>query len=181
MVNKQAAYEIKLIAYEGPIPGPKIQFNEDMQTELVGVVKFFVRIVGREIWEALPNIRALATDPVVLSDIRRSLENVRPASLLSAPAKVISIAVDARRSELLARSRTILSGGKSAASLAQQWPRQDLEDMVRKGQDLGSLPTETILTPSARDFLREWETGGAKKPGMSGAKALTRLWRWRAK
>jgi len=42
--------------------------------------------------------------------------------------------------------------------------------MVRKGQDLGSLPVETILTPSARDFLREWETGGGKKAGASVAK-----------
>jgi L-fuculose-phosphate aldolase len=48
---------------------------------------------------------------------------------------------------------------------------RDLEDMVRKGQDLGSLPADAILTPSARDFLREWETSGGKKAVASGAKA----------
>jgi L-fuculose-phosphate aldolase len=50
---------------------------------------------------------------------------------------------------------------------------RDLEEMVRKGQDLGSLPADAILTPSARDFLREWETAGGKKAALAGAKAAT--------
>jgi len=48
---------------------------------------------------------------------------------------------------------------------------RDLEEMVRKGQDVRNLPAEAILTPSARDFLREWETGGGKKAVLSGAKS----------
>jgi len=37
---------------------------------------------------------------------------------------------------------------------------RDLEDMVRKGQDLGGLSADTIFTPSARDFLRDLEGSG---------------------
>src|SRR6185369_1979713 len=32
---------------------------------------------------------------------------------------------------------------------------RDLEELVRAGQDLKSLPGDALLTPSARDFLRE--------------------------
>ena len=42
---------------------------------------------------------------------------------------------------------------------------RDLEDMVRKGQDVRSLPADAILTPSARDFLYDLEGNGA----MTGA------------
>jgi len=44
---------------------------------------------------------------------------------------------------------------------------RDLEEMLRTGQDLKSLPEEALLTPSARDFLRDWESNGApkKRPG----------------
>src|SRR5450759_4201397 len=45
---------------------------------------------------------------------------------------------------------------------------RDLEDMVRKGQDLGSLPADTILTPSARDFLHDLE-GNGKFNGGDGS------------
>jgi L-fuculose-phosphate aldolase len=41
---------------------------------------------------------------------------------------------------------------------------RDIAQMVRSGQDLSSLPAEAILTPSARDFLREIETSGGAKP-----------------
>ncbi len=34
---------------------------------------------------------------------------------------------------------------------------RDLEEMVRNGRDLRSLPAEVLLTPSARDFLRDQE------------------------
>ena len=48
---------------------------------------------------------------------------------------------------------------------------RDLEEMVRQGQDVLSLPAETILTPSARDFLREIENGAGRKAAAPGAKA----------
>ena len=35
---------------------------------------------------------------------------------------------------------------------------RDLQEMVRNGQDMRSLPADALLTPSARDFLREFET-----------------------
>jgi L-fuculose-phosphate aldolase len=38
---------------------------------------------------------------------------------------------------------------------------RDLEDMVRKGQDVRNLPADAILTPSARDFLHDLEGNGA--------------------
>jgi L-fuculose-phosphate aldolase len=37
---------------------------------------------------------------------------------------------------------------------------RDLEEMVRSGKDMSSLPPEALLTPSARDFLRELEGNG---------------------
>ena len=47
---------------------------------------------------------------------------------------------------------------------------RDLENMVRNGQDVGKLPADAILTPSARDFLLEIEIRGVKPPvpGSSG-------------
>src|SRR3989454_1601168 len=42
---------------------------------------------------------------------------------------------------------------------------KDLEDMVRIGKDVRSLPAEALLTPSARDFLRDLEgLAGYKTP-----------------
>jgi L-fuculose-phosphate aldolase len=46
---------------------------------------------------------------------------------------------------------------------------RDLEDMQRNGQDVRALPEDVILTPSARDFLRDFETNG--KSHVNGAKA----------
>ncbi len=43
---------------------------------------------------------------------------------------------------------------------------RDLEEMVRSGQDLKSLTADALLTPSARDFLREHEAGGAPADGL---------------
>jgi L-fuculose-phosphate aldolase len=37
---------------------------------------------------------------------------------------------------------------------------RDLEEMLRNGKDLRSLPEEAILTPSARDFLRDLDLNG---------------------
>jgi L-fuculose-phosphate aldolase len=57
---------------------------------------------------------------------------------------------------------------------------RDLEEMARVGQDLRSLPGDALLTPSARDYLREHEsagtqTSGSKQPadGPRAAKAPT--------
>lgn len=38
---------------------------------------------------------------------------------------------------------------------------KDLEEMLRSGRDVRSLPADAILTPSARDLLRDLETNGA--------------------
>jgi L-fuculose-phosphate aldolase len=46
---------------------------------------------------------------------------------------------------------------------------RDLESMVRQGQDVRNLPADALLTPSARDFLRELEDGGGK-PMVTAAK-----------
>jgi L-fuculose-phosphate aldolase len=40
---------------------------------------------------------------------------------------------------------------------------RDLEEMLRGGKDLRSLPEDALLTPSARDFLREVEANGAAR------------------
>jgi L-fuculose-phosphate aldolase len=40
---------------------------------------------------------------------------------------------------------------------------RDLEDLVKSGKDLNSLPNDALLTPSARDFLREHESAGSQK------------------
>jgi L-fuculose-phosphate aldolase len=47
---------------------------------------------------------------------------------------------------------------------------RDLEDMVRKGQDVRALPEGMIITPSARDYLRELETSGGLKNSPAPAK-----------
>ena len=48
---------------------------------------------------------------------------------------------------------------------------RDLEELVRAGKDLSSLTGDVLLTPSARDFLREHESTGR---GESGAKRGTK-------
>jgi L-fuculose-phosphate aldolase len=50
---------------------------------------------------------------------------------------------------------------------------RDLEEMVRSGKSLDSLPAEALLTPSARDYLREHETTPSQKsnPSSNSAKS----------
>ncbi len=38
---------------------------------------------------------------------------------------------------------------------------RDLEEMVRNGQDVRALPEDALLTPSARDFLRDYQPGSS--------------------
>lgn len=43
---------------------------------------------------------------------------------------------------------------------------RDLEEMVRTGKDLAGLPADALLTPSARDYLREHDSSAkAERPG----------------
>jgi L-fuculose-phosphate aldolase len=44
---------------------------------------------------------------------------------------------------------------------------RDVEDLVRKGGDARSLPADALLTPSARDYLRDLEGNGVFKNGAS--------------
>src|SRR5215472_857816 len=46
---------------------------------------------------------------------------------------------------------------------------RDLEEMVRSGADARSLPQDALLTPSARDFLRDLENGNAQVSSKEGA------------
>jgi L-fuculose-phosphate aldolase len=48
---------------------------------------------------------------------------------------------------------------------------RDVEEMLRDGRDVRSLPDDAILTPSARDFLRDVQTNGGPKIAASIAKA----------
>lgn len=48
---------------------------------------------------------------------------------------------------------------------------RDLEEMLRGGKDLRALPDDAILTPSARDFLRDFEMGAKVITNGNGAKA----------
>src|SRR5258708_2580067 len=50
---------------------------------------------------------------------------------------------------------------------------KDIEELLRKGGDLGSLPPDSILTPSARDRLRELESPGAYKASVPAAASST--------
>ncbi len=47
---------------------------------------------------------------------------------------------------------------------------RDLEAMVRQEQDVRNLPADAILTPSARDYLRDLESGGGVKSAATGVK-----------
>ena len=42
---------------------------------------------------------------------------------------------------------------------------RDLEEMARTGKDVRSLPADALLTPSARDFLRDLESQNARNAG----------------
>ena len=49
---------------------------------------------------------------------------------------------------------------------------KEVEELLRNGGDAKSLPSDAILTPSARDLLREFENNGAR-PNSSKASALS--------
>jgi L-fuculose-phosphate aldolase len=44
---------------------------------------------------------------------------------------------------------------------------RDLQEMVREGKDVKNLPSDAIITPSARDFLHDLQAGGGIKNGAS--------------
>ena len=46
---------------------------------------------------------------------------------------------------------------------------RDLQDMIRNGQDVNSLPADAIITPSARDYLHELATNTALRPAPKAA------------
>src|SRR6266702_397644 len=55
---------------------------------------------------------------------------------------------------------------------------RDLEEMVRSGKDVRSLPEDALVTPAARDFLREFENGNGRgqakaRNADAPAKAIT--------
>jgi L-fuculose-phosphate aldolase len=51
---------------------------------------------------------------------------------------------------------------------------RDLEEMVRNGRDPHALPEDALLTPSARDFLRDFPPPGASKGVASEKKSFAR-------
>ncbi|MEI7732538.1 MAG: class II aldolase/adducin family protein [Verrucomicrobiota bacterium] len=46
---------------------------------------------------------------------------------------------------------------------------KEVEEMVRQGKDVANLPADVLLTPSARDYLRDLDSGVAKKPQVTAA------------
>src|SRR3954463_3499710 len=52
---------------------------------------------------------------------------------------------------------------------------KDLEEMVRTGRDLASLPSDALLTPSARDFIRDREGHGTHRNGSEGSRSSAPL------
>ena len=46
---------------------------------------------------------------------------------------------------------------------------RDLEELVRTGGDLRNLPVDALLTPSARDYLRDIEGNGAVRNGATNS------------
>ena len=44
---------------------------------------------------------------------------------------------------------------------------KDIQDLLRTGGDVKSLPTDALLTPSARDLLRELDGHGARAGGWT--------------
>jgi len=52
---------------------------------------------------------------------------------------------------------------------------RDLEELLRKGEDVRVLPEDVLLTPSARDFLRELEGRGASKSAPNGPKPASSI------
>jgi hypothetical protein len=63
MDNGWQSWKFDIIAYEGNIPGGKISFNEDMQTELVGIIKLFAERMEMTIMPiAQPTVRKYAKE-----------------------------------------------------------------------------------------------------------------------
>src|SRR3979411_831232 len=52
---------------------------------------------------------------------------------------------------------------------------KDLEEMVRSGRDVGSLPADALLTPSARDFLRHLDGASGHKSSKPEYAKLTAI------
>jgi hypothetical protein len=50
---------------------------------------------------------------------------------------------------------------------------KDLQEMVRSGQGVASLPPDALLTPSARDFLRDLEKQNAVRPASPPSAAVS--------
>ncbi len=48
---------------------------------------------------------------------------------------------------------------------------KDLQQMVRNGQSVNNLPADSILTPSARDYLHELQSGGGVRPAAAAPTA----------
>src|SRR5260370_326571 len=44
---------------------------------------------------------------------------------------------------------------------------KDVEEMVRSGKDISALPDDALLTPSARDFLRDLDGKASPRPAAS--------------
>src|ERR1700760_1175818 len=44
---------------------------------------------------------------------------------------------------------------------------REIEELLRNGGNAGSIPTDAILTPSARDVLRDFENNGKYSNGSS--------------
>jgi L-fuculose-phosphate aldolase len=49
---------------------------------------------------------------------------------------------------------------------------RDLQEMVRDGKDVKNLPADAIITPSARDFLHDLQSGGGSKNGAANAQVF---------
>ncbi len=50
---------------------------------------------------------------------------------------------------------------------------KDIEALLRSGGSVSSLPTDALLTPSARDLVREAEAKGSSRPGPTAASAAS--------
>src|SRR5579864_4753805 len=48
---------------------------------------------------------------------------------------------------------------------------RDIEDLLRNGGEIKSLPSDALITPSARDMLRDLELRGSAKSNGEVAKA----------
>jgi L-fuculose-phosphate aldolase len=56
---------------------------------------------------------------------------------------------------------------------------RDLEEMLRSGKDIRSLPDNALLTPSAKDFVRDYETNGkSKSVALSGKTSAAGNGKW---